>query len=155
MRKICCNMKYLKRFNENVSSEFRQLCEESLINLTDKNFKISYKEGIIKIEKWDNYGRFHWNECKDNILPFYEILKDQFSNVNIIAKIGWTKIKYGTQNSWVAVDSEFLGNFEFPSSYNPDEEKLWKSFNNNIDLFDEFMSDYQYSICFDFYIVYN
>lgn len=76
-------MKHLKKFNESHSDkvqEIRQFCEEALIELIDKGYSIDISKlhNSIKVSLVKNNKSFYWVDIKDKVIPFLEILIDNY-----------------------------------------------------------------------------
>ena len=79
-------MKYIKRFNESLNSEFseeniRNICEEHLVELYDIGFKTNitlWRKGesiLIDLYKGEE---FKWDDIKEIYIPFILFLDDKF-----------------------------------------------------------------------------
>ena len=93
-------MKYLKPFNENKDNteELQDLCDSYFAYLYDEGFEVRISTGIlderspswhIKINKPNSSGptyNFSWNDIKDYLIPFLQILlrkEDLYTNTII------------------------------------------------------------------------
>ena len=87
-------MRYLRRFNESITDDLEIFCKENLAYLIDEGFKVDvgiYKIGYsdsmldnqVKIEihnfYFPNWTKFTWDDVKDDVIPFLEILRDKYS----------------------------------------------------------------------------
>ena len=79
-------MKYIKRFNESLNSEFseeniRNICEEHLVELYDIGFKTNItlwrKGGSIVIDLYKG-EEFKWDDIKEIYIPFILFLDSKF-----------------------------------------------------------------------------
>ena len=79
-------MKYIKRFNESLKSEFseeniRNICEEHLVELYDIGFKTNitlWRKGesiLIDLYKGEE---FKWDDIKEIYIPFILFLDEKF-----------------------------------------------------------------------------
>lgn len=79
-------MKYIKRFNESLNSEFseeniRNICEEHLVELYDIGFKTNitlWRKGeniVIDLYKGEE---FKWDDIKEIYIPFILFLNEKF-----------------------------------------------------------------------------
>ena len=79
-------MKYLRRFNESMTDDLQIFCEENLAYLIDEGFKVKIdrtedKEVKIEIHKFyfPNWTKFTWDDVKDDLIPFLEVLREKYS----------------------------------------------------------------------------
>lgn len=115
-------MKYLKKYNESIVDDLKDLTENYLAYLTDEDFiyDIRKADGEIQISirkdsKWDfNNGittptnsDFGWQEVKDKVIPFLFILKKDYTinsiDFRIFKKDDGTGDRYGRQmdDGWI------------------------------------------------------
>jgi hypothetical protein len=79
-------MKYIKRFNESLASEFseeniRNICEEHLVELYDIGFKTNitlWRKGDNIIIDLYNGEQFKWDDIKEIYIPFILFLDEKF-----------------------------------------------------------------------------
>ena len=86
-------MKYLRSFNESdvlldmigITDDLEIFCKENLAYLIDEGFKVNvdrtYKEVKIQIHNFyfPNWTKFTWDDVKDDVIPFLEILREKYS----------------------------------------------------------------------------
>ncbi len=77
-------MKHLKRFNESIEDDIKDLAQH-LAYLKDDGFTITFYS-MDKFYKWTNYigiskdqSGFYWEDIKYDILPFVEVLMKNYS----------------------------------------------------------------------------
>lgn len=73
-------MRYLKKFNEaaidlDERNQITELAKESMVELLDKNFEIFIVGHQLHIR---NNKTFKWDNVKDSIIPFVEILAYEY-----------------------------------------------------------------------------
>jgi hypothetical protein len=68
-----------------MTDDLEIFCEENLAYLLDEGFKVKvrkeYKEVKIEIHKFyfPNWTKFTWNDVKDDLIPFLEVLREKYS----------------------------------------------------------------------------
>lgn len=80
-------MKYIKRFNESLDSEFtkesiREIAEELLVELLDNEFKVSmstWNNGSIIDINLNRASKFKWIDIKDIYIPFVLYMDEKFN----------------------------------------------------------------------------
>jgi len=78
-------MKYLRSFNESITDDLEIFCKENLAYLIDEGFKVNvdrtHKEVKIRIHNFyfPNWTKFTWDDVKDDVIPFLEILSDKYN----------------------------------------------------------------------------
>ena len=91
-------MRYLKMFKEsNNFDKLKFFTEENLAYLLDnKEYKIVFRNAdtncYISLTKSNKFGqiRINWNDVKDYLIPFIEVLKDEYKIINFIPWKGST-----------------------------------------------------------------
>ncbi len=80
-------MKHLRKFNEasvewTFDADLKSFCDTYLSYLIDEGFEVSIRpwDANYKISIY-NYSSFSWNDIKDNFIPFYEVLKNEYNLV--------------------------------------------------------------------------
>jgi hypothetical protein len=116
-------MKHLKKFNESIVDDLKDLTENYLAYLTDEEFIYDIRKAgwdelqitIHKNSKWNfNNGiqtpvqsEFEWHEVKDRVIPFLMILKKDYTinsiNFKIFKRDDGTGEEYGRQmdDGWI------------------------------------------------------
>ena len=79
-------MRYLRRFNESITDDLRSFCNDNLAYLIDEGFKVKVdrtENNQVKIEihkfYFPNWTKFTWDDVKDDVIPFLDILRDKYS----------------------------------------------------------------------------
>ncbi len=81
-------MKYLLKFNEDVSDEYelnqlKEFCNENLVSLIDEGYYLFFDEselnGVRIFLSNDEKQKFKWSDVKDEFLPFLEILISKYN----------------------------------------------------------------------------
>lgn len=81
-------MKYLLKFNEDVSDEYelnqlKEFCNENLVSLIDEGYYLFFDEselnGVKIFLSNDEKQKFKWSDVKDEFLPFLEILISKYN----------------------------------------------------------------------------
>jgi hypothetical protein len=91
-------MRYLKLFNENyfdslafkIREEVEDFCKDYLAYLLDENFELEVTKytdtsrdlNTIKIgirREPEKFGTFKWDEVKDQVIPFLQVLKERYT----------------------------------------------------------------------------
>lgn len=85
-------MKYLLKFNEDVSDEYelnqlKEFCNENLVSLIDEGYYLFFDESElngVKIflsndEKQNDATTFKWSDVKDEFIPFLEMLISKYN----------------------------------------------------------------------------
>lgn len=108
-------MKYIKKFNENVSNELEGLSEfldDYFVEFSDMGFVIDseYQIGFadnvwLDINKKDGED-FHWNDIKDYFITFLEMLDSKFRIYHI---------KFGLSGYYNAVSKESIIDDKLPN----------------------------------------
>jgi hypothetical protein len=111
-------MKHLKKFNESIVDDLKDLTENYLAYLTDENFiydirkhPLFYKDelqiSIFKEYNGLNHRDFDWQDVKDRVIPFLMILKKDYTinsiNFSIFKRDDGTGEEYGRQmdDGWI------------------------------------------------------
>jgi len=73
-------MRYLKKFNEaaidlDERNQIAELAKESMVELLDRNFEIFIVGHQLQIR---NIKTFKWDDVKDSVIPFMEILSNEY-----------------------------------------------------------------------------
>lgn len=78
-------MRYLRKFNESTNDDLQSFCEDNLAYLIDEGFKVKVEESYFKRAKitihkfsFPIWTKFTWDDVKDDVIPFLEILKDKY-----------------------------------------------------------------------------
>lgn len=77
-------MRYLRRFNESLGNELKDLCDDYLAYLKDDNFKVniihkpSGVEELCIFKSGQGVNLFTWDDVKYDIIPFLDILSKNY-----------------------------------------------------------------------------
>ena len=79
-------MRYLRRFNESITDDLQSFCNDNLAYIIDEGFRVKvdrYEDNQVKIEihkfYFPNWTKFTWDDVKDDVIPFLDILRDKYS----------------------------------------------------------------------------
>lgn len=81
-------MKYLLKFNEDVSDEYelnqlKEFCNENLVSLIDEGYYLFFDEselnGVKIFLSNDEKQKFKWSDVKDEFIPFLEMLISKYN----------------------------------------------------------------------------
>jgi hypothetical protein len=82
-------MKHLKKFNEatfrNIKQELEEFCNWSLATLLDNGFRFGVQQsyiGYYDLQIDNYYRRFTWDDVKDYLIPFFQVLNDKYEISN-------------------------------------------------------------------------
>lgn len=79
-------MRYLRKFNESINDDLQSFCNDNLAYLIDEGFRVKVdrtENNQVKIEihkfYFPNWTKFTWDDVKDDVIPFLDILRDKYS----------------------------------------------------------------------------
>ena len=79
-------MRYLRKFNESITDDLQSFCNDNLAYIIDEGFRVKvdrYEDNQVKIEihkfYFPNWTKFTWDDVKDDVIPFLDILRDKYS----------------------------------------------------------------------------
>lgn len=79
-------MRYLRKFNESITDDLQSFCNDNLAYLIDEGFRVKVdrtENNQVKIEihkfYFPNWTKFTWDDVKDDVIPFLDILRDKYS----------------------------------------------------------------------------